>query len=190
MNHLSCIYIYIYISPMFTHICGVMITYVCVVWYIQISNYWIIKCKIHMWVLVIMWLAHVLFSCHDTFAIFTHGAYTNCFSGCAYATYSLVCYSFSHAYFLGELYWCLNINCTYIKYMLLAHVHGRSVWNIHMLGIITYVGCTFTPYPHSKYFKYLNVRCTKSLLHAGRLPHCMCWNPNGLWFVYDIWFLY
>jgi hypothetical protein len=58
--------------------------------------------------------------------------------------------------------------------MFLAHIDGRSVWNIHMLGIITYVGCTFTPHPNSEYFKYLNVRCTKSFLYVGRLPHCIC----------------
>jgi hypothetical protein len=57
--------------------------------------------------------------------------------------------------------------------MLLVHVDGRFVWNIHMLGIITYAGCTFTPYPNSEYFKYLNVRCTKSLLYAGKLPSCI-----------------
>ncbi len=151
-----------------------MITNVCDVWYIQISNYWIIKCKLCMWVLIVMWLAHVLLSCHDTFAIFTHGAHTNCFSRCAYATNSLICSNFSNAYFPREFYWCLNINCTYLKYMLLAHIDGRFVWNIHMLGIITYVGCAFTPHLNSEYFKYLNVRCTKPLLYVGRLPHCIC----------------
>jgi hypothetical protein len=180
-------FIYSFIIPMFTHICGVMITCVCDVWYIQISNYWIIKCKMCMWASIVMWLAHVLFSCHDTFAIFTHGAYTNCFNRCAYATYNLICFSFSHAYFLGEFYWCLNINYTYIKYMLLAHIDVRFVWNIHMPGIITYVGCTFTPHPNSKYFKYLNVRCTNFfyMLEDYHIAYVL----ESQWVVICLWYM-
>jgi hypothetical protein len=70
----------------------------------------------------------------------------------------------SHAYFPKEFCWCLNINRTYIKNMLLAHRDGSFVWNIHMYSTYTYVGCTFTPHPNSKHFIYFNVRCTKSIL--------------------------
>jgi hypothetical protein len=68
--------------------------------------------------------------------------------------------------------------------MLLAYLDGRFVWNIHMPGTITYVGCTFTPHPHSQYF---NVKCTKSFLYARGLPNWMSWNPMGCDFlmIYD-----
>jgi hypothetical protein len=70
----------------------------------------------------------------------------------------------SHAYFHGVFCWCININCTYIRYILLAHTNGSSLWNIHIFGTYTYVGYTFTPHTYVECFMYFNVKCTKSML--------------------------
>jgi len=51
---------YFYLST-FSHICGVMIIDVYDVWYIKISNYWIIKCKIFIWAWVVFCLPYVFF---------------------------------------------------------------------------------------------------------------------------------
>ncbi len=73
---------------------GYIFCIVCDVWYIKLSNYWITKFKIHIWAWVVICLPHVLFSCHDTFAIYTHIAHTNCTCECAYAINNLTCYNF------------------------------------------------------------------------------------------------
>ncbi len=49
------------------------------------------------------------------------------------------------------------------------------------------------PHPNLEYFKYLNVRCTKSFLYARRLPHCICVGiPMGcdLFTIYDSYINY
>jgi hypothetical protein len=59
--------------------------------------------------------------------------------------YVLVSYT-SHAYFHGVFYWWININCTYIKYILLAHTNGSSLWNIHISCTYTYGIFIYTTY--------------------------------------------
>ncbi len=53
--------------------------------------------------------------------------------------------------------------------MFMAHANGSFVWSIHMSSIYTYVKCTFTPHPNSKYFIF---RCTKLGVHV-HLSYCL-----------------
>jgi hypothetical protein len=92
INHFSKIF-YSFFS-IFIHICGDMITCVCHVCHLQIANCCITICKIKMWVSNILWLTHVLLSWFETFVIFTHGSHTNYSSGYAYATNTIICFSF------------------------------------------------------------------------------------------------